>query len=116
MRFQYSRAIVPDNYECGNCNATGCKLWRDSSGEFVELRCVDCAAHATGKETDIATLDQLGRHLIEEGMTDKIGWFTPAIPVEEGIGFCIYSKTPPEGSQWWAGLPNRPTAIYAPAS
>ena len=43
----------------------------------------------------------------EYGRTCQIGWYVPAIPDEEGLGYWGYTSVPQEGIDWWQALPTR---------
>ena len=40
--------------------------------------------------------------------TDQIGWYVPAVPDEQGMGYYWYTTVPPEGCEWWDRLPSLP--------
>jgi hypothetical protein len=67
-----------------------------------------CAACAAGKQKkDISSMGADGRCLDDaERWTDQIGWYVPAIPDEEGVGYWGYTAVPTEGVNWWQALPN----------
>ncbi len=104
----YQTGEIPDNYECKDCGATGCKLWREYQ-TFLDhqvLRCVSCAEKnqdkpctlkETGKKSDI-----LGSH------SDQIGWLVPAVPTEENDTYWGYTSVPQPGVEWWKNLPLHP--------
>lgn len=104
----YSRPGTPEEYTCGNCGASGCKLWREYQTMFPQLLCADCACRDQGKLNNV---DEQGFR-VDAGLrvrTDQIGWFVPAVPDEGGEGFFWgYSSVPEEGQKWWRSLPLRP--------
>jgi hypothetical protein len=107
----YSKTTTPKDYKCANCGATGCKLWREYQTSSPQLLCVDCAAKEEGK--DITSMDERGFRDIGQGLrgkTNQIGWYVPAVPDEEGIGYWGYTSVPEAGVKWWERLPLRPTA------
>lgn len=108
-KVDYTTAVTPSDYKCQECGATGCKLWRDGGSFFsIELLCVDCAARDQKK--DISSINEEGCRLIGQGMrgrTDQIGWYVPAVPQEERIGYWGYGSVPDAGVQWWKRLPLR---------
>jgi hypothetical protein len=55
---------------------------------------------------DISEIDDDGKIPFEKRWrTDSIGWYVPAVPDEEGVGYWGYGSVPPEGVAWWRGLP-----------
>lgn len=102
----YSKKSTPPDYKCGDCGATGVKLWREYQTFDPALRCCNCAAKSQGK--DISDIDREGIHTSDLGKTDQIGWFVPAVPDEEGEGFWGYTSVPDAGARWWRRLPTKP--------
>lgn len=105
--FSYSR--TPADYKCSKCGACKCKLWRQyqTFANHIELLCVDCAGKDQDK--DVSDLDEKGRRLDGDfGRIDQIGWLVPAVPTEDGTTYWGYCSVPPDGCEWWHGLPNRP--------
>jgi hypothetical protein len=101
----YSSNKTPAGYECGECGATGCKLWREYQTflNHQTLCCGDCALKNQDKEGPI---DEDGRRLSHHGMkTDQIGWRIPAVPTEENDTYWGYSSVPQAGVDWWRRLP-----------
>lgn len=101
----YSKAVTPPDYKCGNCDATGIKLWREYQTFQPELRCAVCAAQDQHK--DISDIDSEGMHSSDLGRTDQIGWYVPAVPDEEGAGYWGYTSVPEAGVDWWKRLPTK---------
>lgn len=98
-----------EEYKCGNCGKTNCKLWRDVSLN-LHLLCCDCAAKKEGKS--VADIDERGfrqSDVVPDSRTNQIGYYVPAIPTEDGGGFYGYTDVPPASSAWWDGLPTRST-------
>lgn len=97
-----------NSLRCDDCGATGCKLWREShcySGKIPVL-CASCVMRKDGKTR---TLDADGKWYDEEcGKCDQIGWFVPAVPDVEGVGFWGYTSVPADGVEWWRTLPTYP--------
>jgi hypothetical protein len=40
--------------------------------------------------------------------SDQIGWYVPAIPDMEGVGYWGYTSVPQAGIDWWRKLPTLP--------
>ena len=107
MNVDYSKKEPPVDYKCAECGATGCKLWREYQTVSPKLLCANCAAKDQKK--DISDIDTEGRrHNTAGGRTDQIGWYVPAVPVEEGDGFWGYTSVPQAGCDWWKDLPTLP--------
>ena len=107
--FSYSSPTLPEDYACGTCGVTGCKLWREyqSFGPIV-LECCDCAGKS--QEKDVSQIDGQGNLPSKHGgTTDSIGWRVPAIPDEQGVGYWGYTSVPKAGVDWWKALPTRVT-------
>ena len=82
-------------YECGECGASGVKLWRQYQTflDHQELFCQVCAEADQGK-------------LLADGYsTDQIGWLVPAVPTAEGDTFWGYTSVPEDRCIWWRALP-----------
>ena len=105
MEIDYSKSETPQDYKCGECGATGCKLWR-SFGNWVspELLCAKCA-EARAKETG---LDLEGERSGEFGGSaiDDMGDYVPAILEESGNGFLSAIEPAQDAYDWWEGLPS----------
>ncbi len=96
----------PSDYRCRGCGATHCKLWRPAAEYIPELRCAACASK--NQHVVIAGIDDAGTISTGLGLprTDRIGWFVPAIPKEEGSGlFWSTATTPAKDYDWWKNLP-----------
>ena len=104
---RYLNPVPPPGYRCTNCQVTGVKLWRNygETTMATALLCATCAAANQGKSID--DIDAEGKHtIINVGCrTEQIGWYVPAIPAEDGHGYCGYISTPDAGTQWWTALP-----------
>lgn len=105
----YSKPATPANYKCARCGATNCKLWREYQTINPQLLCARC----TGKnqKIDISGIDSRGRIADKDftgRRTDQIGWYVPAVPDEEGVGYWGYTSVPQAGCDWWAKLPTLP--------
>jgi hypothetical protein len=103
----YSNPGTPLDYKCSNCGATGVKLWREymDFGPTQSL-CFICTAKVAGKV--ILSVSKEGMVLVKDshiGEADSIGWFTPAIPDEEGVGYWGRGAVPEAGIKWWQNLP-----------
>src|SRR5262249_37719640 len=111
-KVDYSKPATPADYKCGNCGATGCKLWREYQTFSPQLLCVDCACKDQNKTNNV---DEQGLQMdIELGWkTDSIGWYVPAVPDEAGFGYWGYTSVPDAGAKWWELLPLRavPAAV-----
>ncbi len=100
-----NRKIV---YECTQCGAKDCKLWRDYNAflKHQELYCVTCAGKAQDK--DVSSMDAEGYRESEYGKTDQIGWLVPAVPTKEYDTFWGYTSVPQDLVDWWRALPTFP--------
>ena len=103
----YSSTATPADYRCAQCSATGCKLWREYQTMSPQLLCADCACKDQEKpnnvnEEGMRPFTDTGKH-----MTDQIGWYVPAVPDEQGIGYWGYTSVPQAGVDWWKRLPLR---------
>lgn len=99
----YSSTITPADYKCGNCGATGIKLWREYQTIAPKLLCATCAAKDQRKSVN--SIDAKGMRRSKYGKTDQIGWYVPAVPTEDGIGYWGYTSVPQAGCDWWDTLP-----------
>lgn len=101
----YSNPVPPADYKCCRCQVTGVKLWRDyEASPPIELFCAVCAANDQKKS--IADIDTEGKRTGDSGdRTDQIGWYVPAVPDEEGLGYWGYTSVPQAGVDWWRALP-----------
>lgn len=117
-KFKYTDSKPPKKYKCSDCNAQGIKLWREYQTFTPKLYCLSCAIKRSGPERkiDINTFRPDGQHELLEyswgkgQFGDSIGWYVPAVPDEEGMGFWGYTSVPQTGCVWWALLPNGPVA------
>lgn len=59
--FEYSSGVAPAGYKCGQCGATGCKLWREYNTflEHQALYCVNCAGK--NQKKDVTDADAEGK-------------------------------------------------------
>lgn len=97
------QAAQPDTaepaYRCGQCGASGCRLFRPYQTFCVPgaLRCAACAAASEG--IDDADLS-----------ADQIGWYVRAVPTTPRYdSFWGYTSVPGEPLAWWRSLPVKPT-------
>lgn len=104
-KFNYTNGIFPDSYVCSNCGKKHIKLWRIYQSLCPDLLCAECAA--INQKKDISTMDKNGVCSEELGKTDTIGWYIPAVPDEEGLGYWGYTSVPDNGIKWWQSLPNK---------
>jgi len=105
-----------DEYKCGICGVTGCKLWREYGMMRVYLACAPCAAKA-GKR-DISTIDALGMRETPEYSwavpgdpsyrSDQIGWYVPAVPADDQGSMWGATSTPMDAYERWQKLPTLP--------
>jgi hypothetical protein len=110
----YSKQETPPNYKCGECGATGCKLWREYQTflHHQTLRCAKCAAEDQG--VDISDINDEGSYTLDPKVfgpnqrSDQIGWYTPAVPTEENDTYWGYTSVPEAGVKWWYNLPTFP--------
>ena len=103
-------------YRCSQCDAHGCKLWRQNSTflDHIELLCVVCAGEDQGHDIDrvndaglIPTKIFTTPSNKYEIWTDQIGGLVPAVPTNDGT-FWGYTSVPADGVKWWRGLPSNP--------
>lgn len=104
----YATTETPPEYVCDGCGATGCKLWREYQTVNPRLLCAPCAG-ADQKES-VAEIDAAGKIPWEEGghRIDQLGWYVPAVPDEEGVGYWGYTSVSQGGLLWWRRLPSLP--------
>lgn len=104
--FSYQTRDTPDDYVCEGCQAQGVKLWFLYGTHDIKKQrflCATCAAQDQAR--DISSMDENGVYDGQHGPTNTIGWFVPAIPLEENIGYWPQGSRPEEGLRWWEGLP-----------
>lgn len=112
MRIDYNKPETPKGYKCGRCGAAGCKLWREYQTFHPQVLCAPCAA--ADQKRDISTMDANGMRLTPEyewagdSRSDQIGWYVPAIPDEERVGYWGYTSVPDAAIAWWKALPSLP--------
>ena len=106
LQVDYSKIETPVDYVCEDCGATNCKLWREYQTSNPKLLCVLCASKDQKKDIE---LDEEGMYRGTIGRTDQIGWYVPAVPTEDGIGFWAYTLVPPTGVTWWKKLQTYPS-------
>jgi len=108
----YSTGEVPEDYECSQCGAKGCKLWRqyNTMASCLDLMCGPCALKDQNKEgADIDDQGYIRDPEIDGMKCDQIGWLVPAVPCEEEEAtYWGYSLVPPDGVKWWRALPSKP--------
>jgi hypothetical protein len=106
----YTKPTTPPDYVCHDCKVTGVKLWREYQTECPRLLCVDCAGRSQKK--DVSKVSEDGYRPGDESFParcDQIGWYVPAVPDEEGMGYWGYTSVLEPGVQWWRKLPLRAT-------
>lgn len=108
MPVDYSKPEVPKDYVCKDCGATNCKLWREYMLPKLDLFCANCASKK--ERRDISSIDSEGMRVNVTGgeRIDRIGWYVPAIPGEDGLGYWGYFSIPDAGRNWWKRLPTLP--------
>lgn len=86
--------MIPADYVCRDCAASGVKLWRKSASfEPVSLLCATCTVVEQKHPLDLSDSDQCwGR--------------CPAVPDLRG-SYWGYTSVPAEGVAWWDALPVR---------
>lgn len=107
QKVDYSLVIVPTNYVCHKCRATGVKLWREYNAllDHQSLFCCKCSGEEQNK--DVKNIDDRGRIESEfGGRTDQIGWRIPAVPTKDNDTYWGYTSVPQDGVEWWKRLPN----------
>lgn len=97
---------IPDFYRCVTCGVRNCKLWRRRRGE-ANLGCADCVGRQ--QQASIETLEESGMLINRNGrLTDQIGLYIPAIPINDESGFYWeYGDVPEDARDWWEQLPIR---------
>lgn len=90
--FKYTDRATPAGYAC-KCGRHGVRLWRAYQTFRPRLLCVECALSDQSVDPDALR------------SSDQIGWFVPAVPLEEGGGFWGYASVPDEAVAWWYALP-----------
>jgi len=92
------------HYACGDCGATGVRLWRDCNTflDYQSLRCRSCTEAHEGRPF--------------RGDSDQCGWSVPAVPTSDGSGFWGYSSVPMTPAAWWRALPDSSTEPLTRAS
>ena len=107
MKAAIVTVVTPFEYICAFCGATGFKLWRDMSVNPLELACTICAAE--NQDIDVDSIDTDGRHNNgHDVLVNRIGWFVPAVPNQEGTGCWVYGLAPADAYERWRRLPTRP--------
>ena len=93
------------SYECKNCGANDCKLWRQSNcfAEQVELICWECLeakGYVIPLHAEARRSDQIYNPEIESTN------YLPAVPDLDGH-FWGYSSVPSWWVAWWKSLPDK---------
>ncbi|MCX6780632.1 MAG: hypothetical protein NT003_00720 [Candidatus Magasanikbacteria bacterium] len=110
---------VPANYQCSQCSATSCKLYRLDNRSLVELFCRDCVELLPVATKLAIDFDEEGNELYpapdnvaelknSAGKTTLL--FIPAIP-DFKKGWYSYPDVPVIGLDWWMALPHLPTPL-----
>jgi hypothetical protein len=87
--------MIPTDYVCKKCGATGVKLWREyqTFANHTKLLCGACTSQDQGRPLDLSDGDQCG-------------WMVPAVPtLEPEAPWWGYTSVPAEGVAWWKALP-----------
>lgn len=92
-------------YVCGECKASGVRLWRPYAPTDAEFRLLLCRSCATRSHEMRTTSEQRLSAERLFGQTDQIGWLVPAVPDESGTSFYGYTSVPDAGIEWWQRLP-----------
>lgn len=111
VSFSYATQRPPKNYKCADCGVSGCKLWREYQTCSPQLLCCDCAGK--NQKRDVRQIDDKGQVPdpdINGRKSVSIGWYVPAVPDEEGLGYWGYTSVPDVGVKWWEALPTRAVA------
>ena len=97
---------VPKGYQCSQCRATNCKLWRHRCDCCARLLCADCTARDQGEEIGNMNADgcRPSRVIAQD---NRIGSFVPALPDYALGGYLPDLTAPLEEQEWWRLLPNR---------
>lgn len=103
---KYLSTKTPDNYVCGQCGATGIKLWRCLAFcvSQVDLRCAKCLDHGEVDEEGYFKDSKYGKS--DQCFIKELGSMLPAIPTEEENTYWGYTSVPMDGVMWWRNLPN----------
>jgi hypothetical protein len=98
---RYSNPVPPTKYKCKKCGVTGVKLWRDVFG--TDLLCAKCATEIKG--IPVTDIDENGERKLEHGQkTCQIGWYVPAVPLEDTPLDLYWADIPKAGYAWWRAL------------
>lgn len=111
----YDGAIAPSWYHCGQCGASGVKLWREYQTflNHQSLLCAKCTCAEQGVawSYSVRALDS-GKVAVTARVTeadvqchDVIGWRVPAVPTEDGSTYWGYSSVSEDACKWWYRLP-----------
>lgn len=105
----YSQPGAPVEYQCSQCGALNCKLWRGYQSFTVELLCARCAAKDQDKSIDDIDFDGRRTELFPSNKTPEIGWLVPAVPAENQPDvYWGYGAIPKAGWNWWKRLTTLP--------
>ena len=94
-KFSYDGAPPPE-YVCGECKASGVRLYRDYNtfADATRLLCTACAEQAGSTPRKV-----------DPECPDQCGWMVAAVPTEDGSSFWGFSSVPWRGVYWWRSLP-----------
>lgn len=102
----------PSIYQCEDCGATRCKLWRRSNvlATIAHLRCGPCALASQfyPNTAEIGADGRVEAHALRGELTDQIGMLVPAVPTPDGTTFWSYGGVPDALVDWWRSLPSYP--------
>lgn len=85
---------APKWYKCDKCGCGGVQLFRDYN-TFVSQNVILCAK----------CLAQRNKTSLDQVLNGELGWYVPAIPVEDDSTFWGYTSVPSEGVLWYEYLP-----------
>lgn len=77
---------------CSGCGIKGVKMWLKEE-RITKLLCYICVEIETGKRVNLTR-------------SDKVGFYSPAIPTNNGKNmYWRYNGTPRKAEKWWKLLP-----------
>jgi hypothetical protein len=104
-------------YACHRCGEIGVKLWREAQTFDIRLTCVNCLEVITAGGDyafDVADIAEDGTRTGKYGQTDQIGWWLPAVVVQEHLPdlvFWGYTSSTEADYAMWAALPLFPEPV-----
>lgn len=109
----YSEKAVPPTYVCGECRATGVKLWRryQTFSNKLSLRCMNCACKEEG---EVFTPTEDGRSLYTGEVCHW--WRSETMNLDEGRRYDPKNGPPPDAIRVWTEhTRTRQIGWYVPA-